>query len=184
MLRVPRWLQVVRTGKVYLHTAFSLQALKESMWEFHLSPMWSVICFQTERYWFWGGQPQVWDYVALGGANAQREGSLKWVSYGVEGVEGKGSTVLKSCPSGDDVEKDEASYFSLGRTCVRDAEPWSAASWLWLCSRFCSLPAQHCRGCRQCPWGSMRLLALRRLPFPLWGSLTSLKAAAALGKLH
>lgn len=34
-------------------------------------------------------------------------------------MEGKGSTVLKSCPSGDDVEKDEVSYASLGRTCVR-----------------------------------------------------------------
>lgn len=54
--------------------------------------------------------------MALGGA---REGLLKWVSYGVEGVEGKGSTGLKSCPSGGDVEKDEVSYPSLGRTCVR-----------------------------------------------------------------
>lgn len=30
----------------------------------------------------------------------------------------------------------------------------------------------------------MRLLASRGLPFPLWGSLISLTAAAALGKLH
>lgn len=49
----------------------------------------------------------------------QREGLPKCVSFGVEGVEGKGSTGLKSCPSGGDVEKDEVSYPSLGRTCVR-----------------------------------------------------------------
>lgn len=62
--------------------------------------------------------------MALGGTNAQREGLLKLVSFGLEGVEGKGSTVLKSCPSGGDVEKDEVSYLSLGRTCVR------AGGWL------------------------------------------------------
>lgn len=53
----------------------------------------------------------------------QREGLLKWVGFGVEGVEGKGSTALKSRPSGADVEKDEVSYPSLGRTCVRPLSP-------------------------------------------------------------
>lgn len=52
----------------------------------------------------------------MGCANAQREGLLKRVNYRVEGVDGKGSTVLNS---GGDVEKDETSYLSLGRTCVR-----------------------------------------------------------------
>lgn len=64
------------------------------------------------------------------------------------------------------------------------AELWSAATSLWLRSCFCFLPAQHCLGCGQCPWGGMGLLASRGLPFPSWGSLMSLKAAATLGKLH
>lgn len=181
MLRVPRWLQVVARS-VFAHCLLSAGPERKHMGNSFL-PHLKCYLFPNCKILLLGRSAPG---VGLRGTGwckrPQREGLLKWVNYG-GGVEGKGSTVLKSCPSGGAVEKDEASSPGLGRTCVR-AGGWPLS------------PAQqpHHHGSAPAPCTALPGLwavplrvngaaYIQRTAFPFVGVTDEFKSCSSLGKI-